>query len=410
MSYRALVQVVSPAFFPLGLLARLPYACSPLAALIMVQGATGSFTFAGAAGAAQFIAIAAGGPIVGALADRCGHRLIGVVTSIANILALVGLMAATQAGRTAMLGAAVLAGLTQPQVGPLVRVHWSHLLHSRGKPDLLPTALSYESAADETGFVLGPAIVGLLTPITTPLGPIVPMLATIALLAGATLPFSLLHSSPRGPRQADTTGKHTRLPRLPLAAMVLAMAAMGAIFGALQTGVAAYSESTGQPAATGLIYAEFGIGSALAGAACAWLPARFTLRRRYLVFSGSLLLGTLTLFAGGTLFSLPVSVAVASLTVAPYMICLYALTERIAPPAKAAVAMTILCAGGPLGTAAGRAAAGWLADRHGSAGAFAVAPIVAALALILAVALVFLDRRRGGWLGMERDLVAGYTT
>ncbi|MEV6292714.1 hypothetical protein AB0M41_20275 [Streptomyces sp. NPDC051896] len=34
----------------------------------------------------------------------------------------------------------------------------------------------------------------------------------------------------------------------------------------------------------------------------------------------------------------------------------YALTERLAPAERAAIAMTVLCAGGPLATAAGQAA------------------------------------------------------
>ncbi|MGW1809874.1 hypothetical protein [Streptomyces sp. NPDC002078] len=40
------------------------------------------------------------------------------------------------------------------------------------------------------------------------------------------------------------------------------------------------------------------------------------------------------------------------------MISLYALTERLAPAGRAATAMTVLCAGGPLGTAAGQATSG----------------------------------------------------
>ncbi|HEY2694911.1 MAG TPA: hypothetical protein VGJ45_05555 [Pseudonocardiaceae bacterium] len=91
---------------------------------------------------------------------------------------------------------------------------------------------------------------------------------------------------------------------------------------------------------------------------------------------------------------MPVGVAVASVTVAPYLICLYSVTERLGAPDQAATIMTILCAGGPLGTAAGRAIAGRLADLPGSAGAFAAAPVVAGAALVLAVTLVL----RRGWL------------
>ncbi|MCE7010299.1 MFS transporter [Kibdelosporangium philippinense] len=371
MSYRALLRAVSPAFFPLGLLARLPYAMAPLATLILLESATGSFTFAGIAGAAQCVAIAAGGPVVGALADRYGHRVVGVTAAVSNVIATLALLPASQMDRPAMFLTATLTGLTQPQVGPLVRVYWSHTAEIR----LLPTALSYEAAVDETTFVLGPALVGLLTPIS----PVAPVVATAVLLTLATFPFALLHARPHVASAERTAQK---LPRWSMTAMFLAMAAIGAVFGAVQTGVTAYADSIGQPAAAGLIYAEFGIGSALAGAACAWLPRKFKQHQRYVTFSVTLFLGTLSLLV----FPVPVAIAVASITVAPYMVSLYALTERLAPPQKAAIAVTILCAGGPLGTAIGRAIAGNLADERGAEGAFLVVPITSAAALILAVA------------------------
>ena len=95
-----------------------------------------------------------------------------------------------------------------------------------------------------------------------------------------------------------------------------------------------------------MIYPEFGVGSALAGAACAWLPRRFELRLRYLAFAATLFVGMVAL----AVLPVPVGVAVAGVTVAPYLICLYGFTERLGSRAQAATIMTVLCAGGPLGT------------------------------------------------------------
>ena len=390
MAYRSLLRVPGAAFFPLGFLARLPYATSSLATLVLVQAASGSYAFAGLAAAAQGIANGLGAPIAGTLADRHGHRLVGTLTALANATALTALVAASHTGRASMLTAAALSGLTQPPIGPLVRVHWSRLLHARARPDLIPTAFSYEATADEISFVAGPALVGLLTT----LGPTAPTAAAIALLLLATVPFALSLTQGSTEDRKRTHTSRTPLPRLPLAAMFLAMAAMGTVFGAVQTGVTAYSNESGHPGSAGLLYAVFGIGSAMAGAACAWLPARFGLRRRYVTFAATLLLGTLTLVAGERGQVLPVAMAVAGVTVAPYLISLYALTERLAPADRATVALTILCAGGPLGTATGQALAGYLADSHGSAGAFLVAPVAAAAALLLAVAAVLAHSAR----------------
>ena len=261
--------------------------------------------------------------------------------------------------------------------------------------------MAYEAAADETSFVAGPTLVGLLAPIATSLGPIAPIIASIALLSATALPFSMLYTERHPAKRSSPAEPKALLPRRALVAMFFAMAAIGAVFGAVQTGVTAYAHSIGRPGAAGLIYAVFGAGSALAGAACAWLPRAFAARHRYLAFAAALVIGMLALYIGGQLHAIVPAVAVASITVAPYMITLYTLTERIAPPDRTASAMTILCAGGPLGTAGGQVLAGYLAQGRGSGGAFLLAPIAAAAALMLALAFTAADRGRGLWLATE---------
>jgi len=371
---------------------------SSLATLILVQTVTGSYAFAGLSAAAQGLCGSAGAPVVGALADRYGHRRVAAITTLANIAALLCLIAASRAARAELLAAAALVGLTQPPVGVLVRVYWSRLVKIHALPSLLPSAMAYEAAADETSFVAGPTLVGLLAPIATSLGPIAPIAASIVLLCVAALPFAMLYTDRSPMKRSSHTGPQARLPRRALVAMFFAMAAMGAVFGAVQTGVTAYAHSIGRPGAAGLIYAIFGAGSALAGAACAWLPRGFAARHRYPAFAAALVAGMLALYIGDRLHAVVPAVAMASVTVAPYMITLYTLTERIAPPDRTASAMTILCAGGPLGTAGGQALAGYLAQGGGSSGAFLLAPIAAAAALLLALTLTAADQGRGTWL------------
>ncbi|MCX4703690.1 MFS transporter [Streptomyces sp. NBC_01373] len=394
MSYRSLLRVAGAGFFPLGFSARLPYAASALSTLILLQASTGSYAFAGLASAAQSIAIAIGGPLVGALADRYGHRSVGVAAALANFAAWAALLAASHGTREGRFAAATLVGLTQPQVGPLVRVHWSHLVRSHDEHHLLPVALSYEASADELSFVAGPALVGLLAA----LSPLAPAVVIMFLIVGSTLPFALLYAHRTTHRPSSGEHGKPHLPRRPLAVMFLAMVAMGAAFGAVQTAVTVYAGTIDKPGASGLLYAEFGIGSALAGLACAWLPQRFSLRARYVSFTAALFVGMLILFIGAQLVSLPVAVALAGFTVAPYMISIYALTERLAPAARAAIAMTILCAGGPLGTAAGQAVSGGFAETHGVEGALLTALVVAAGALLLALWAFLVDRGRNIWI------------
>lgn len=405
MSYREMARAVGPVFLPLGLLARLPYAMTPLGTLILLQAATGSYAFAGAAAGAQSIAIGVGGVLVGAVVNRYGLRRVGAVAAVVNAVMTVGLIAASQAGRVAMFAAAAVVGLSQPQVGPLVRVHWAWLFQRRpGR--FLTAALSYEAAVDELGFVVGLAVVGLLAWIATPIGPVAPLAGGVVLLLGASLPFALLYTgqSAQGIQPSQQAGRY---PRGRMAGMFVAMAAMGIVFGAVQIGVTAYAAASGNPGSAGLLYAELGVGSALAGVAYGWLPQRFTLRWRYPIFAAGLTLGMTVLALGGLLLPLPVAIAIASLTISPYMIAVYAATERLVPPQQLAFVMMVLCAGGPVGVAAGQVTAGWLADTYGSAGAFALAPAAACVALLLAAVLVLASRRYPGWLDhADRRLTA----
>ncbi len=379
MSYRALLRRTGPGFLSVAFLARLPYAMAPLGTLILVRSATGSYAFAGVAAGAQNLATSAGAVVFGWLTERYGLRRPGTLAAVLNAAALGGLVAAGQAGRVAMFLAAVAVGLTQAQVGPLIRTHWSHLA---GSERFMASALAYEAAADEAGFIVGPAAVGLLAAV----GPAVPPAAAAGLLLVAALPLAGRYAeSPAGVRRDPTA--RLPLPAVRLAGLAVAMGLMGAIFGVLQTGVTAAAS----PGAAGLLYAELGVGSALAGLACGWLPARFGGHARYRVFAAGLVLGMSLIALSGTLLPLPVAVLLAGATVAPYMISVYALTERLAA-GRVAAAMTVVGAGGPVGTALGQVIAGALTDRAGYRAAFALAPVLAGLASALSLAPVFLPR------------------
>ena len=376
MSYRELARCAPAIFLPLGILARLPYAITPLGSLLLLRHASGSHAFAGLATGAQSIAIAVAGFAAGGLAARLGARRLGMATAVLNALAVGGLVAAgTTGSRPAMLAGAVAVGLTQPHVGLLVRVHWSHTL-GRGSP-LLRTAYAYESAADELGFVIGPVVAGLCAAAIPGHGP---LLGMALLLVVTSLPFAAMYSHRGMPRQAPAG----RLPVRRMAMLAAAMAAVGAIFGSIQTATTAYAGGD-----SGFLYACLGLGSAVSGIAYAWLPRSFGLEARYLVFSAALVPGMAVLVWP------PVGVVVAGLFIAPYMITLYALTDSLAPPGRLPVAIAALGAGGPVGTAIGQAVTGVLVDGPGLAAAWLAPAGCAVVALVLALVSWSIPRRAG---------------
>lgn len=361
MSFFVLARSVPPLFLPLGLLARLPYAMTPLATLLVLQSSE-SHTFAGLAAGAQSVAIAAGGLVAGGLAARFGARRLGAALAVLNALAVGALLLA--AGRPAMFASAVLIGLFQPHVGLLVRLHWSGTL---GRSPLLGKAFAYEGAADELSFVVGPVAVGLLAGWVSG-----PLLGMAVLLLGAALPLAghYSHVPAEGPVRA-------RLPLRPMAFLTIGMASVGAVFGSVQTAVAAQSGG-----GAGFLYACLGVGSAVSSLAYALLPDAFGPRARHAVF-GATLLGGMALLKLGQHTGLVVpGMLAAGVFIAPYMITLYTRTADIAPASRLPVAMAVLGGGGPIGTAIGQAVTGHVLDTAGVAAAWLV-PIGCAVPALL---------------------------
>jgi MFS family permease len=384
-AYRPLVQATGPAFLIVAFLARLPAAMGTLGVITLVAAATGSFAVAGATAAAYGIGAAAGGPVVGALADRFGQRRVVLAAAVIDAAAFAGIVAAVGRGATPVAVGLLtaIAGFATPQIGPLVRVRWAVLLGDRGEQRNIPAAFSYEGAADELSYMAGPAIVGLLA-IGGPKG--LPLGVAAALTIAAAIPFAMHHTAPpvvRAPRERSTAD---RLPRAAVAMLIAAMLAIGVLFGATQTRVTSYAERSGTPGAAGLIYAVLGVGSAVAGLATAWIPARISLRTRYVASTAAMAVGALTLaLLSASLPGLLVAMALAGLTSAPYLISVGLLASSVSPPRRAGVVMTLVGSGVVAGVALGAAVAGRLADAVGPSGAFAVLVGGGVVALVLAV-------------------------
>lgn len=371
-AYRPLVQATGPGFLIVAFLARLPAAMGPLGVITLVAAATGSFAIAGAVAAAYGIGAATGGPVVGALVDRFGQRRVGVVAAVVDAAAFAGIVLAVHHGAApAVVGLlAATAGFATPQIGPLVRVRWAVLLGDRGEQRNLPAAFSYEGVADELSYMAGPALVGLLA-LAGSGG--LPLAVAATLTLAAAIPFAIHHTAPpvvRAPRERSTAD---RLPKAAIGLLAAAMVAIGVLFGATQTGVTAYAERSGTPGAAGLIYAVLGVGSAVAGLATAWIPARVSLRTRYLAASAGLAVGALSLaLLSSSLPGLLIAMALAGAAGAPYLISVGLLASAVGPARRAGVVMTLVGSGVVAGVALGAAVAGRLADAVGPSGAFAV--------------------------------------
>ena len=272
-----------------------------------------------------------------------------------------------------------------PQVGPLARVRWRPLTHGRAdQPRLVDAAFAYEGAADEASFALGPALVGLLAVAIDPSGA---LLAGAALLAVFGTAFALDQSAVRTHAYALThahLGGAGRLLSAALVVLALAQLCIGVLFGATQTGATVLATAAGNPGAAGFVHATLGVGSAVAGLATAYLPARIGYERRALGAAVALVVLSTPLLLVGSLLTVTLAVLALGCAVAPYMIAVFTLGERVVPPARVGAAMTVLASATGVGYALGASVAGRVADATGShTGAFAVTVTTTVVATVL---------------------------
>lgn len=385
-AYRALLRIVGPAYILVAFLGRIPLAMSQLGVLVLVSEATGRYGIAGAAAGVIAVANAIGSPVAGTLADRHGQRPVVLVQALVGAagLCLVVLVTDSDASRWTIFGAAALAGLAIPQVGPLARVRWRPLTsRAEDQERLVDAAFSYEGSADEASFVLGPALIGVLAIIASPAGA---LLTGAALLAVFGTWFALHPTARVVQRQVD--GAEIRPGALWTAAfavLVLAQLLMGMIFGSVQTGTTVLATAAGRAGDAGLIHAVLGIGSVMAGLAIAGLPEQILYATRMLVSAVGLLVLSSPLLLVDSLGALIAVIAALGFAVAPYMISNFALAGVLVPVRRVGAAMTLLAGATGIGYALGAAIAGRLADEGGHHPAFMVTVSVAAAAVVLAV-------------------------
>lgn len=444
--FARLPLLAGKSFIPLGLFARLPLAMLTVGALTLVTSVSDSYAIGGTAAGAVGIGSALGAPVLGGLADKHGQRIVLLAASVINCAAVLALILAAYLapGSGALdqgmpvLVAALLAGASCPQVGPLARVRWMALT-ARGSTvnnaKDLDTALSYESTADELTFVLGPALVGILASLVVPWLP----LALAAALTITLVPAFAVHRThlavprrikppvrdkpvldkavlskaaedepadqPRNgkPERDNKPGKNNAKRFSAAASVALpvaAMVCMGTFFGSTQTALSSFSAGFATSEIAGLLYAVMGLSSAAAALSVAYWSRRISLVMRWMVSAGLMTGFALLLLVPSTALPMILVLLVLGLPVGPLMVTVFGIGGLVAPAGKLGTVMTALASGIVAGTALGSSIAGHLAQDHGYSTAFLV-PVCAAAVLFLlgtaaAVVLRAVQNKRAG--------------
>jgi len=391
-------------YWPIAFIARLPFAMMTVGVLMLVVRATGSVGFGGLTSAAVGIGVVIAGPIMGDLVDRHGQRRVLVPVGLANgvLLAIFPLLATDTMPPALVLAGALAIGLTGPQAAAMSRSRLLAIVAARIAPErrMKTTArlMSYESAADETAFVIGPFLVGILAALVAPWAPI----AIAALLSfGFVLAFAL-HPTARmlqSRAEADAARAAFRdVLTAPMLVLVGATFGVGMFFGSALTSLTAFAQAAGDEAQAGLLYGLMGIGSAVLALGVVLLPARFALRRRWLLFAGVLTAASVGYATATSLGDVAVWLLVMGLGVGPTLVTLFSLAGERSPRGRSATTMTLLSSALTLAQALAAAFTGWLADQVSLGAAMAVPAGAAALVLTLGAVNIAIERRRAGGL------------
>ncbi|WP_193107443.1 MFS transporter [Brachybacterium sp. FME24] len=382
-------SVAGTAYFPIAFVARFPFAMMVVGTLTLVVSARDSIALGGLNSAVVGLGAALVGPLLGAAADRIGQRSVILVSGIVNSLALLAMaaIAFSSLPDAAVLAAGFLIGASSPQIGPFSRSRLVQLILTRlpstRRARSLNATMGYESAADETAFVFGPVVVGLLA---TTLSPAAPMIGAAVLTLLFVTAFALhptaTVSAPTA-EEAVAQAPARELRTLGVLVVVAGALGVGLFFGTVLTSLTAFLADTGHGDSAGLVYGVMGIGSTILALSITLFPEGFRLPARWLVFSALMLAAMLAFGLAGGLPGIIAAMAIAGIGIGPTIVTLYSLAAERSPRGRSATVMTMLGSATIVGQSAASALTGAVAEGAGSQAAMWM-PVGAAGLVVLA--------------------------
>jgi len=387
------------AYFPIAFIARFPFAMMVVGTLTLIVAARDSIALGGMNSAVLGLGSALVGPLLGAAADRIGQRRVILLAGILNSLALMALawVAFSPLPDAAVLVVGFVIGATSPQIGPFSRTRLVHLIRTRlpveRRAKSLNATMGYESAADETAFVFGPVVVGLLATTMTAAAPMIgaALLTLVFATAFALHPTASLAVPTAEAPAVQAPVAELRRPRILV--IVAGALGVGLFFGTVLTSLTAFLATTGEADSAGLVYGVMGVGSTILALSISLFPERFRLTHRWLVFSALMLASMLGFGLAGGLGGLIGAMAVAGVGIGPTIVTLYSLAAERVPQGRSATLMSMLGSATIVGQSAASALTGAVADSAGAEVAMWLPTGAAGLVVLAAVVNTLLGER-----------------
>jgi predicted MFS family arabinose efflux permease len=368
--------------FAISIFARTPGAAIGLLFIVRTRELTGSYAASGLVAGVASIAGALSAPGIGRLVDRRGQTRVLAATGGLTVTAIAafGLLPDGVPLAAPLLCAAV-AGAAAPPLGACLRTLYRELLGE----DALHRAYAFESAALEITYVAGPLLLLGLATVTSAAAA---LLVGAAILGAGTAAYAATRESRdwRGATADAGAGSASAIRSPGLRTIVIAIALVGATFGAIEVAVPAACQAAGTKGATGPLLAVWGLGSMLGGFLAARAAAPADAARWLTLLLLGLTAGDLLLVPAASLAVLAPLLLVAGAGIAPLLGTANGLIDRVAPEGALTEAFAWLSTAIGVGLAAGSSAAGVVIDAASPSAGFAVAAAAGLLAAAVTAA------------------------
>lgn len=370
--------------------------------ILMVSTLYESYTLAGQISATNIVSYALFAPVLARLVDRFGQARVMFPSVTISVLSLIGVIvsALVQAPIAFLYVFTAISGAFSGSLGSMVRSRWTHIVKT---PAQLHTAFAMESTIDEFVYMTGPIIATVLT---TGVHPMAGLVLTIVLaMGGGYWLLSQRATEPPTSAPTDPKPKGSVMAKPVMIALATVYIGAGAMFGAIDISVVAFTEALGVKSISGLLLGIFAGGSMLAGLLYGARTWRFPLWKLFVGGVMFLALGaTLTSFSK-TIIGVGVILFITGFSVSPTMINVNAMVQRAVPPLRLTEGLTWMSTAMNVGVSLGSALAGQMVDKSGFKGGFLV--VIVSAWTMLAVTLVSIpflretSRKRRARLPME---------
>ncbi|MFI5755833.1 MFS transporter [Streptomyces sp. NPDC051569] len=362
------------------LVGRLPNATAPIAIVLLVRAAGGSYSLAGALAAVYGIANAVGQPLLGRAVDLYGQPRVQLPAAVVSALGAVLLVVAGTGSPGFAYIAVAVAGLFTPPLEGGLRALWPNIL---GGEERVHRAYAMDAVAQEVMFTVGPLLVTLLVALRSPAAALL-VLNAIGVLGALSVVLSEPSRTWRSaPREAHWLGA-LRSPGL--LALLGAFLFVGIALGSITVAGVAYADDHGRASVYGWLMAALGLGALIGGSVYGARQWSGTPERRLRVIVALLALGYLPLILTPGVVAMTALAVLAGVFLAPAIACAFIVVDRHAPRGTVTEAFSWLVTTFGVGAALGTAVAGPAVEFGGTSASFAVAGAggIAALLVLLA--------------------------